>query len=528
MEDCSFLFVMSLNDACGGFPPAFLYVTFLLYFCTQRNYMNLPVDFLKDIETELGKTEAAALAAVLAGGDTVTSVRCNSRKVKMSGCENKEMSPVPWCKEGYYLKQRPAFTFDPLFHAGMYYVQEASSMFLQQVLKQYVKEPVRMLDLCAAPGGKSTLALQDLPQGSLLVSNEIDRQRSRILAENIIKWGNPAVVVTNNAPKDFSGSFTHFFDVLLTDVPCSGEGMFRKDPQAVEEWSEKNVSMCTGRQRDILRDCWHCLKPGGLFIYSTCTFNRHEDEENVHWIVEHLGAEPLSVEVHREWGITGNLAGLPEEVYHFFPHKTAGEGFFLAVLRKEEKPIEPNHSSQRRERIHTREMPFTKKRKQQKNKLVAGKVPDEVKAWLNAPESFAFQVQEDCITAVPKALQEDVKQLASLHLLQAGVTVAVRKGKDWAPAHSLAMSSNLNQNAFPAFEVTIEQAWTYLRGESFALAEGTPKGFVLITYRHHPLGFVKNIGNRSNNLYPQNWKIRSGHLPDPQEVLSLFPQVVLQ
>ena len=223
---------------------------------------------------------------------------------------------VPWCESGYYLPNRPAFTFDPLFHAGGYYVQEAASMFLEQAMRRSVGAPCRMLDLCAAPGGKSSLASTLLPKGSLLVANEVIRQRSQILAENLTKWGCPNTIVTNSDPADF-GQLDNFFDVLLTDVPCSGEGMFRKDPVAVSEWSPQNVELCYQRQRRILSDVWPSLKPGGIAIYSTCTYNVHEDEENIAWICQELGAEVLEVPVSADWGITGNLLNNDFPVYRF-------------------------------------------------------------------------------------------------------------------------------------------------------------------------------------------------------------------
>lgn len=481
--------------------------------------MDLPIEFLHNIETELGEGEARKLVTALTENGSVTSIRLNTGKNVRPGTD---AGPVPWCREGYYLNERPAFTFDPLFHAGLYYVQEASSMFLRQALGQYVTQPVRALDLCAAPGGKSTLALQALPEHSLLVSNEIDRQRSRILAENLIKWGNPYVFVSNNAPKDFA-AFHHYFDVMITDVPCSGEGMFRKDPQAVSEWSEQNVRSCVRRQRDILSDCWDCLKPGGLLVYSTCTFNVHEDEENVHWIAEQLGAESLPVSVDEDWLITESLTAFPESVYHFFPHKTRGEGFFLAVLRKNGNACEsgtplapdctPLVSKKKKARIS---------KKDRKKRTSVFSLPAEMQDWLLNPDELSCFEDGDSIIAVPRIYEEDF-ELLSRHLfpLHRGLTIAVRKGKQWAPAHSLAMSTAFNRQAFPHYEVDMDMAWAYLKGEVLVLPAGYPKGYVLVTYKGHPLGFVKNVGTRSNNLYPQNWKIRTGYLPDSREVLSV-------
>ena len=242
--------------------------------------------------------------------------------------------PVPWCREGYYLPRRPNFTMDPLLHAGCYYVQEAGSMFVSHVLRQYVHQPVTMLDLCAAPGGKSTAAIASLPEGSVLTANEPIRQRANILSENIQKWGYPGCTVTNRYPKDFRKEGRRF-DVILCDVPCSGEGMFRRDEATIGEWSMKNVEQCWRLQRDIVSDAWECLNDGGLLIYSTCTFNTKENEENVSWIIGQFGAQVLPVETQPEWNITGSLLdGFTEPVYRFIPGITRSEGLFMCVMRK--------------------------------------------------------------------------------------------------------------------------------------------------------------------------------------------------
>ena len=261
--------------------------------------------------------------------DAPVSIRVNPRHLTkcLTLCE------VPWCQEGFYLEGRPQFTFDPLFHAGCYYVQEASSMFVTHVLRQLVKEPVEMLDLCAAPGGKSTAARAVLPEGSTLISNEPIPNRAQILLENITKWGWPDCTVTNNYPRDFRKAKLKF-DVILCDVPCSGEGMFRKDPETIREWSPQNVEKCWRLQREIVADAWECQNPGGILIYSTCTYNTKENEENVRWIIETYDAEILAVLTQPEWNITGSLLeGFEAPVYRFIPGFTRGEGLFMAVLK---------------------------------------------------------------------------------------------------------------------------------------------------------------------------------------------------
>ena len=468
--------------------------------------MNLPQSFVERTRQLLGDEQYPLFEQAL-GTEVPVSIRPNRMKCNLPVAGE----PVPWAPSGVYLEKRPTFTFDPLFHAGCYYVQEASSMFVERVLREYVQEPVVMLDLCAAPGGKSTLCRSALPEGSLLVANEVMRNRSQILAENLMKWGHPEVVVTNNDPADFT-DLTHLFDVILTDVPCSGEGMFRKDQVAVDEWSLENVDICWQRQRRILSDIWPALKPGGLLIYSTCTFNREEDEDNVAWIARELGADVLVVPVEEAWGITGNLIGDSFPVYRFLPHKVKGEGFFLAVLRKHAGEVET---------VEPRAEKKKKGGKDVKGKAPQLSVPKEAKDWLQIPGDYQLTINGTNVQAFPKS-HETVYTLLQQYVkvIHAGITLGEMKGKDLIPHHSLAMSTALADGAFPKAEVTYEQAIAYLRKESLVLDAGVPRGYVLLTYQNIPLGFMKNIGNRANNLYPQEWRIRSGYLPE--EIVTVF------
>lgn len=461
--------------------------------------MNLPSDFIRRICQLMGEERFALFREALQQ-ETPVSIRINEQKLSQTPAEARA---VEWSSAGYYLPVRPTFTFDPLFHAGCYYVQEASSMFVEQALRQYVHEASVMLDLCAAPGGKSTLARSVLPEGSLLIANEVMRNRSQVLAENLIKWGHPGVVVTNNDPADFS-ALEQVFDVILTDVPCSGEGMFRKDEVAVEEWSVDNVTLCWQRQRRILRDIWGCLKPGGLLIYSTCTFNREENEDNVRWIADELGAEILPVAVKEGWGITGNLTGEKFPVYRFLPHKTVGEGLFLAVLRKQGECLPADEM-------------LRKPKKNKKNGKTQKEpvCPKEVKEWLCTPDAYEWMVEDMQVRAFPKPYVELYERLKKdLKILHAGVTLCILKGKDCLPDHSLAMSAVRKEGVFAEAELSYEQAIAYLRKEAVTLSTDAPRGYLLLTYRGIPLGFAKNIGNRANNLYPQEWRIRSGYLPE--------------
>lgn len=434
--------------------------------------------------------------------ESPVSIRLNPAKCRPGGPLGEA---VPWSQEGYYLPERPAFTFDPCFHAGAYYVQEAASMFLHRVIDQYIHTPVRYLDLCAAPGGKSTDAIASLPAGSLVVSNEVVPNRTYILAENLTKWGSPFSVVTRNEAADFA-RLESYFDVVATDVPCSGEGMFRKDPDAIAEWSPTGVDRCAERQQQILTDVWPALKPGGVLIYSTCTYNLEENEEMVLYLMKELGATPLTVDTDPAWGIASALVpGVT--AYRFMPHLTRGEGLFMAVLRK---PGEPDDS-------HSRllDEPAGKRNKKGKKTTPATPVPDEWCQRLARPGDFDFVSRGDSFLAIPREYRADYQLLdRHLTLLQAGVTLATVKGRDYIPHPSLALSTALDPEKTPRFEADLATALAYLRRESIVLPPDQPRGYLIVAYRGFPLGWVKNLGNRANNLYPQEWRIRSGYTPD--------------
>lgn len=461
--------------------------------------MDLPVSFEESMRQLLGDEYEAFRSSLL--GEPAVSIRLNRSKYAAMP----DYEPVPWATDGYYLPERPSFTFDPLLHAGCYYVQEASSMFVEQAVRQHLGEAHVALDLCAAPGGKSTLLRSLLPDDCVLVSNEVMRPRAQVLAENIAKWGHPRCLVTSNYPADFT-SLGPLFDLILVDAPCSGEGMFRKDEVAVSEWSPENVAVCWQRQRDILTDIWPTLRPGGLLIYSTCTFNTQEDEENVRWMMEELGAELLPIDIDSAWGITSSLVSDVAYAYRFLPGRTRGEGFFLAVLRKAPSLI-----------ASSGEVKKPNKKNKGKDKRPVMAVPVECKGWLANADSYIYKVMDTEVVAVP-ADMEPLQVLLSerLYLLKSGITLAGFKGRDALPAHELAMSTALCTDAFARCELSYMEALRYLRREAIVLPSDMPRGFVLVTYRDVPLGFVKNLGNRANNLYPNEWRIRSGHLPETE------------
>lgn len=452
--------------------------------------MTLSADFIAQMRAIL-PDEADALLAAITSTEPSVAIRVNPLKAPAHAAP--ALRRVPWCDAGRYLAEREPFTFDVDFQSGRYYVQDASSMFIHHVLRHLVKEPVRYLDLCAAPGGKTTTAISALPQGSMVVANEIVNARARVLCENLQKWGAPRCVVTCNAPHHF-GRLSHFFDVVAADVPCSGEGMMRKDEQACRQWSPALVKQCADLQRSIIADVWDALRPGGLLIYSTCTYNTLENEQMLAWMVHEYGAEPVAVPVPEQWHIHPAIEGnLP--CYRFMPHRTEGEGLFMAVLRKPDAP---------------RKEVRLKKAKATKAKPLP--VPKDVRFRLKDADHFDFSVVNDEVVAVPADMAPIMPAFADLNVMHMGVNVGAMKGKNCVPSHSLALSSALNPAAFPTCEVDYLAAMAFLRGEALSLPQA-PRGYVLLTYHSQPIGFVNNLGNRANNLYPKAWRVLSTHLP---------------
>ncbi len=414
------------------------------------------------------------------------SVRLNPFKYDSSimSLPAAEKAVVEWCAEGRYLQSRPLFTLDPLLHAGAYYVQEAASMYVTDVVRRFAPadRPLMVLDLCAAPGGKSTALRSILPEGSLLMTNEPMRQRANILMENMQKFGHPDVVVTNNYAIDYQRSGLKF-DIILADVPCSGEGMFRKDEGAISEWSVANVNKCAELQRSIIDDIMPCLAEGALLIYSTCTFNAHEDEDNTAYIVSEYGLEKLCER-------------------HFIPGVTPTEGLYMCALR--------NGDSQSCAFGNERFKVVKNGKRRDKGKASpAVQGAKEASRWLKESSDFDFLMLGGRIAAVKKAWR-DKYDLAEkkLRVMYAGIEIGTPKGRDLVPSQSLALSTAIAPGAFPRVEVDKDMALRYLRREAIVLPAETERGYVIVSYMGLPLGFLKNLGNRANNLYPQEWKIK--------------------
>lgn len=457
----------------------------------------LPAGFALQLTDLLGSVEAEALLAALETEPAV-SIRYNRSKLPAVLPSLAHDAPIPWAKpRGYYLSERPLFAADPRWHAGGYYVQEASSMLLSLIAPLLPKDrPLRALDLCAAPGGKSTLLTDLLPSGSVLVSNEYVASRARILQENIQKWGSPNAIVTSTEAAKL-GRLRETFDLIVVDAPCSGEGMFRKEEEARRQWTPGLVTSCAALQQEILSDIWPALRPGGLLVYSTCTFNRQEDEDNLAFLVEGLGAEAIAFPEAPESISPSPLSPYP--CYRMMPHQKRGEGLFCAVVRKPEE--QATGALRLKGKGKTKPMP----------------VPKEAKSWLAEGwrESVTWQQPtEDLLVALPAAVEDVLNLLKQerVPVLSAGIPVAEVYGRKLQPHPALALSLALAPEAFARMELDTATAIRYLAREAVTLPEDTPRGIVLVTYDGLPLGFMKHLGNRSNNLYPTAWRIRHPEL----------------
>ena len=433
--------------------------------------------------------------------DPVVSIRINPRKWSVADIDkifpDIIKNPVPWSRYGFYLSERPSFTMDPLFHAGVYYVQEASSMYLEQCVeifkRKYISEgentpfsdapTLRILDLCAAPGGKSTHLLSLFSEDeALFVLNEVIRSRVTILTENVAKWGYPNIVVTNNDASDFA-AVQNYFDLIVADVPCSGEGMFRKDKRAINEWSYDNVMLCAARQKRIISDIWSSLKPGGYLIYSTCTFNHFENEDNIKWICENLGAEVV-----------------PDCGRQFIPGLIEGEGFFCRMLIKKREELRSEQALSG----------LTDNKKRRSGARRSGKITGAITKYLK--NGYSSAQSRELIKAYPENAEKEMLMLEKLlNSVHSAVAVGElinshNKEEQFIPHADLALSTVLNQSSFHTEKLSYTEAIRFLSLEPLQFPD-TPNGYILLTYKDIPLGFVKNLGNRTNNLLPKSRRI---------------------
>ncbi len=443
----------------------------------------LPKPVLRDLNEIEGFDESTFIAAHQL--PAVTSVRVNPNKnIDLF----KGMEQVPWANAGYYLPSRPVFTLDPNFHSGAYYVQEASSMFLERMLAPFVKNKggLRILDLCAAPGGKSTLIASMLQPDSLLISNEVIRPRATILDENMTRWGQMNTWVTSNDPRDF-GRLEGYFDVIVIDAPCSGSGLFRKDEKALTDWTEDNVQLCCDRQRRIIADVWPSLKTDGILVYATCSYSTAENETILDWIADEFSFSPISVDTTDVPEIISVVAPRGGQGYRFLPSRVKGEGFFIAAMRKTE--LTDNYLHKRFKSGHDKKM------------------ADLSGYLLKTGDYLCIKTDKEDYSALHPLHEADWLALQKVvYLRKTGLRLGSPAGKDWVPAHEVALSVDA-EGDFPGINVSREQALLFLKREDMGI-ESIDKGWQIVRHNGLGLGFIKSLGNRYNNYLPKHLRIR--------------------
>jgi 16S rRNA C967 or C1407 C5-methylase (RsmB/RsmF family)/NOL1/NOP2/fmu family ribosome biogenesis protein len=458
-----------------------------------KESLALPEALLRTLRDIPGFDEPAFIAAHQQAPPTSLRLHPHKGAELWAGAER-----VPWCPDGRYLNERPLFTLDPLFHAGAYYVQEASSMLLhfawQKVMEN--RKGLRVLDLCAAPGGKSTLLASALHSQDLLLSNEVIRSRATILEENMIRWGCTNSWVSSNDPRDF-GRMKGYFDAIVVDAPCSGSGLFRKDARALEGWSEDLVNLCSARQQRILADVWPALKEGGVLFYATCSYSPQENEEILDWMAEEFDVATIDLEPAAEWGLMAvNSPQKKLRGYRCFPDKVKGEGFFLAALKKRDA-AEPFYYPRFR--------------------AAHPKQAEEAARKLMVPGPFSVLEDDRKQTiAINPWNEPDYHFLKEyVYLRKAGVRLGTDARKDWIPEHDVALSVDRNPN-LPVLNLKREEALRYLKKEEVSPSDASGRGWFIASFEGRGLGWVKVLSNRINNYLPRNWRIRM-ELPDEDE-----------
>ncbi len=442
--------------------------------------MVLPEDFRSQLSF-LSQEDKEGLEASLLQEPTV-SIRLNSRKWSRA-----DLEPIPWSRHGYYLDRRPSFTSDPLFHAGAYYVQEPSSMVIGTVIRQLLaamEHPVKVLDLCGAPGGKSTDIANQLRDGDTLVSNEVIASRVHVLKENVVKSGTANHHVCSNDPADFK-KLPGLFDIVVVDAPCSGEGMFRKDHDSVDHWSLKSVEFCQQRQHRILEDVWDTLKEGGVLVYSTCTFNESENEDVLRRLISDYDISPAPFVPDTDWSFwTCEVGGFTQ--FKVLPNRSRGEGFSFFVIRKNE-PTSAASSNRK------------KRGKGKQPTLPVFHLPQ-----LGDEDIPLYKEEDRVLTYSDQELMTLLSQ--NLRMVKKGTLVGTLKKDRLIPSYELALATFVDHSKWPTYELDYDAAISFLRKDPI-LPPSEKKGFGLVTYRNVPLGWINHLGNRANNLHPSEYRI---------------------
>lgn len=441
--------------------------------------VKLPEQFINQMQSLLGEKADLFFASL----DKIVPISIRQNPYKYTEIQHLiPVSSVNWEPFGSYLQKRPRFANDPLFHAGSYYVQEASSMFLGFIIRQLSNTDKwkLVIDLCAAPGGKSTHILSFLQEDTILLSNELISSRLGALRQNLLRWGRLNALTTSMEVAAMAATGIQA-DLVLVDAPCSGEGLFRKDPESIHHWSPDQVRSCALRQHQILISAQKLVAEGGYLIYSTCTYNWQENIENLASIDKEL-FEPVILDIPSTWNVQ-QIEKNGDIGYQFYPHLIQGEGFFISVFRKK----------------LNKEGSCSNDQKQNWELLPDKNIPNELKNKFLGKNIIVKQ--ENVLYAMP----ENWKSIARLKLkplFELGHLVR----SDFIPTHGLAMLAD-QISFYPNIELNLAQAIDYLKRMNFSLEKHYEKGFYFCTYQGVRLGLIKVMPGRINNYYPNEWRI---------------------
>lgn len=456
--------------------------------------MNLPIEFEKKMKAFLGDEWDDFLYSY--DNNRFQALRFNTLKVqsqeeRMRILKTLKISSdkkVSWANEAYYFDENVRPGKHPYHEMGLYYIQEPSAMSAAALLAP--KPGMRVLDLCAAPGGKSTQLATYLGDSGLLVSNEINTQRSRILSQNIERMGIKNAIVTNEDSFVLASHFPGFFNAIQVDAPCSGEGMFRKLPEAIEQWSMENVAICAARQKEILDNAAVMLKPGGTIVYSTCTFSKEENEDVIEYFLER----------HPDFTL--------EEMERFWPHKVDGEGHFVAKLvrrggvdtgLKADRKTKKNKNSKNRK--NETKPALTKENMKLLSEFLDETISEDMAAWIKNSRLVMFGEQ---LYRLPD-MEVDIK---GLKVQRAGLHIGEFKKQRFEPSHSLALALKLN-DAKNVVKLTCDNPQTigFFNGQSVMLSDEQEaeckKGWALVCVDGYPAGWGKVNGAQVKNHYPK-------------------------
>jgi len=458
-----------------------------VFLLKKKQMLKLPTQFIQSVSCCSGFDEQAFLEAHQT--NSPTSIRINPFKTTTLNFNLD--SQVQWCDKGFYLNERPNFTYDVLFQSGCYYVQEAASMFIEYALKSCIDFSATLLafDVCASPGGKSTLLNSLLNNESALIANEVVKQRADVLAQNISKWGTSNVVVTNNDPSSYS-EMENVFDIILVDAPCSGSGLFRKQHDAVDEWSLDNVNLCSQRQKRILSDVIGSLKQGGTLVYSTCSYSQQENEDIADWLMTEFDLTSVEIPTQKTWGIVETQSEKHQAFgYRFYPDKTKSEGFFCAVFKK------PGALDDHRQ---------YRKYKTESFSPIKSKEKELFANWIDNLNSHVITKFKDDYLLTNQTVLDFINRYPKLYLKKVGTTIGSLIKEDVIPHHDLALSIHKSKQIH-TIECTEEQSIQFLKKE-LQIIYGQ-KGWSLITFNSFGIGWIKHLGNRINNYLPNEFRI---------------------